>query len=73
MMGSYGLVFWSFYGFLMLVILAVALVWTYFSIKFFKKAAEYYQSELDNKTKKDAQMLDLLAKFDQLVDVLKVK
>jgi F0F1-type ATP synthase membrane subunit b/b' len=73
MMGSYGVIFWAVYGFLMLLILAVALVWTYFSIKFFKKAAEYYQNELDNKEKKDAQTLDLLAKFDQLVDVLKVK
>jgi F0F1-type ATP synthase membrane subunit b/b' len=73
MMGSYGVIFWAVYGFLMLIILAVALVWTYFSIKFFKKAAEFYQSELDNKEKKDAQTLDLLAKFDQLVDVLKVK
>jgi F0F1-type ATP synthase membrane subunit b/b' len=73
MVGSCGTVFWAVYGFVMLIVLAVALVWTYFSIKFFKKAAEYYQSELDNKTKKDNQMLELLAKFDQLVDVLKVK
>jgi len=73
MMGSYGVMFWAIYGFVMLIVLAVALVWTVFSIKFFKKAAEYYQSELDNKTKKDGQMLELLAKFDQLVDVLKVK
>jgi adenosine deaminase len=57
----------------MLIVLAVALVWTYYSVKFFKKAAEYYQGELDNKAKKEAQMQELLAKFDQLVDVLKVK
>jgi uncharacterized membrane protein len=67
---TYGMMFWSVY---LLVILAVVVVWVYFSVKFFKKAAEYYQSELDNKTKKDNQMLELLAKFDQLVDVLKVK
>jgi uncharacterized membrane protein len=67
---TYGMMFWSVY---LLVILAVVVVWAYFSVKFFKKAAEYYQSELDNKTKKDNQMLELLAKFDQLVDVLKVK
>ena len=73
MMGSYGVIFWAVYGFLMLIILAVALVWTYFSIKFFKKASEFYQSELDYKDKKDGQTLELLAKFDQLVDVLKVK
>lgn len=73
MMGSYGMAFWAVYGFVMLISLTVALVWTVFSIKFFKKAAEYYQSELDIRAKKDAQMLELLAKFDQLVDVLKVK
>ena len=73
MMGSYGLMFWPVYGFVMLMVLAVALVWTYFSVKFFKKASEYYQTELDHRQKKDDQMLELLAKFDQLVDVLKVK
>jgi len=68
MVGACGLVVW-----VKLIVLAVALVWTVFSIKFFKKAAEYYQSELEHRQKKDDQMLELLAKFDQLVDVLKVK
>ena len=73
MMGPCGWIYWSVYGFVMLIVLAVALVWTYYSVKFFKKAAEYYQTKLDDRQKKDDQMLELLAKFDQLVDVLKVK
>jgi hypothetical protein len=32
MVGSCGTVFWAVYGFVMLIVLAVALVWTYFSI-----------------------------------------
>jgi F0F1-type ATP synthase membrane subunit b/b' len=72
-MNAAGIAFWMFYGFFMLIALAIWVVWVFYSIKFFKKAAEYYQKELDRESKKDAQMQELLAKFDQLVDVLKVK
>lgn len=61
------------YLLLLLLVIVPWLLLAVYGIKFFKKAAEYYQSELDNRAKKDAQMLELLAKFDQLVDVLKVK
>ena len=62
-------------NYLLLVLLVIVpwLLLAVYGIRFLKKGAEYYQSELDNKTKKDGQMLELLAKFDQLVDVLKVK
>ena len=56
-----------------LVILALGLVWFFYSLLFFKRAADYYKSELDDRAKKQEQMSELLAKFDQLVDVLKVK
>jgi|GEM_PF-1465915 F0F1-type ATP synthase membrane subunit b/b' len=73
MMNAAGVAFWLFYGFFMLIALVIWVVWVFYSIKFFKKAAEYYQNELDRVSKKDVQMQELLAKFDQLVDVLKVK
>jgi adenosine deaminase len=62
-----------FYGLFMLVMMALWVVWFYFSVRFFKQATEYYQSELNDRTRKQEQMGELLAKFDQLVDVLKVK
>jgi hypothetical protein len=69
MFGACGWMFWPVH----LIIAIAALVWFYYSIRFFIKAAEYYNTELAERQKKDAQMQDLLAKFDQLVDVLKVK
>jgi len=72
-MGVLGGIGILFYGLFMLVMLALWVVWFYFSVRFFKQATEYYQSELNDRTKKQEQMSELLAKFDQLVDVLKVK
>ena len=62
-------------NYLLLVLLGIVpwLLLTVYGIKFLKKATEYYQTELEHRQKKDDQMLELLAKFDQLVDVLKVK
>jgi prefoldin subunit 5 len=57
----------------LLVIFAVGLVCFIYVLRFFKKATEYYQSELNDRTTKHEQMNELLAKLDQLVDVLKVK
>lgn len=72
-MGAWGGLFWVIYGLVMAVGLALGLVWFYFSIRFFSRASEYYQREVANYRKKDEDMKELLAKFDQLVDVLKVK
>jgi len=62
-----------FSGLFSLVLLGLGLAWVLYSISFFKKASEYYQSELNDRARKHEQMSELLAKFDQLVDVLKVK
>jgi len=72
-MGVLGGIGILFYGLFMLVMLALWVVWFYFSVRFFKQATEYYQSELNDRIRKQEQMSELLAKFDQLVDVLKVK
>lgn len=72
-MGYGGMVFGLNYLLVILLVIVPWLMLALYGIKFFKKAAEYYQTELDNRQKKDAQMQELLAKFDQLVDVLKVK
>ncbi len=56
-----------------LVILALGAIWFFYSLLFFKRAADYYKSELDDRTSKHEHMTELLAKLDQLVDVLKVK
>jgi uncharacterized membrane protein len=72
-MGVLGGIGILFYGLFMLVMMALWVVWFYFSVRFFKQATEYYQSELNDRTRKQEQMGELLAKFDQLVDVLKVK
>jgi uncharacterized membrane protein len=69
-LGGIGILFYSLF---MLVILALCVVWFYYSVRFFKQATDYYQSELNDRTRKQEQMSELLAKFDQLVDVLKVK
>jgi hypothetical protein len=55
------------------VVLGVGAVWTYFSIRFFIKATQHCQAELDDRQAKRDQMNEMLAKLDQLVDVLKVK
>lgn len=54
-------------------VVLLGLVWLVFGIRFFREAVEYYRSENRDRTKKNEQMGELLAKFDQLVDVLKVK
>jgi adenosine deaminase len=72
-MGVLGGIGILFYGLFMLLVLGLGIVWFYFSLRFFKQATEYYQSELNDRAKKQEQMSELLAKFDQLVDVLKVK
>lgn len=72
-MGVLGGIGILFYGLFMLLMLGLWIVWFYYSVRFFKQATEYYQSELNDRAKKQEQMSELLAKFDQLVDVLKVK
>lgn len=73
MTGAWGSLFWVVYILVMAVGLALGLVWFYFSIRFFSRAAEYYQKQNSYFKKRDEDMKELLAKFDQLVDVLKVK
>ena len=73
MMGCGGLAFAFSHLLLAILVIVPWLLVIFYGIKFFKKAAEYYQTELDNRKQKDVQMQELLAKFDQLVDVLKVK
>jgi hypothetical protein len=73
MMGAWGGLFWIIYSLVMAVALALGLVWFYFSVRFFNRASEYYQREIAYFKKRDDDMKELLAKFDQLVDVLKVK
>jgi cell division protein FtsB len=72
-MGNFGMgaigMFMLIYGLFCLT----SVVWCYFSIRFLKKGAEYFEMELSNRAKKQDQLSELLAKFDQLVDVLKVK
>jgi hypothetical protein len=63
---------WVFLSFSVLAGL-LGLVWLIFGISFFRAAAEYYRTENRDRAKKHEQMSELLAKFDQLVDVLKVK
>jgi hypothetical protein len=60
-------------GLVSLVMLAAGVLWLYFSIKFFIKATEHFQTELNDRQAKRDQMDEMLAKMDQLVDVLKVK
>lgn len=72
-MGAWSGFLWIVYGLVMAVCLALGLVWFVFSIKFFNRASDYYRRELDYFKKRDEDMRELLAKFDQLVDVLKVK
>ncbi|MDI6739247.1 MAG: hypothetical protein QME74_02670 [Candidatus Edwardsbacteria bacterium] len=64
-----GLLYWAFFA----IVLIVCLVWLFVSIRFFSKATEYYQAELNDRQTKKEQMNELLAKMDQMVDVLKVK
>lgn len=73
MMGAWSGLFWIIYVVVMAVALALGLVWFLFSIRFFSRAAEYYQKQNAYFKKRDEDMKELLAKFDQLVDVLKVK
>ncbi len=73
MMGAWGGLFWIIYSLVMAVALALGLVWFYFSVRFFSRAAEYYRLQVAHFKKRDEDMKELLAKFDQLVDVLKVK
>lgn len=72
-MCTWGNLFWVVYILVMAVALALGLVWFYFSVRFFSRAAEYYQKQNAYFKKRDEDMKELLAKFDQLVDVLKVK
>lgn len=73
MMGAMSGIFWVIYSLVMLVALGLWLVWFYYSVRFFSRASEYYRQELERFQKRDEDMKELLAKFDQLVDVLKVK
>jgi hypothetical protein len=72
-MGAWGGLFWIIYGVVMALGLALGLVWFFYSVRFFTRAAEYYQKQNNYFKKRDDDMKELLAKFDQLVDVLKVK
>ena len=51
----------------------LGIAWLAFSIRFFVKGAKYYQSKLDEREARKDHGAELLAKLDQLVDVLKVK
>jgi hypothetical protein len=64
---------WVLMGLVYVVVLGVGAVWTYFSIRFFIKGAQYYESKLGERTARNEHQAELLAKLDQLVDVLKVK
>ncbi len=72
-MGAMGNLFWAIYGVVMALCLALGLVWFIFSLRFFHLASNYYRQEMEYFKKRDEDMKELLAKFDQLVDVLKVK
>jgi uncharacterized membrane protein len=72
-MGAMGGVFWVLSIIAVAVALVVGLVWLYFSIRFFSKATEYCQMEINHYKRRDEDTKELLAKLDQLVDVLKVK
>jgi len=72
-MGALWNLFAAVYGLIMILCLGLGLVWFYFSIRFFNRASEYYRREMDYFKKRDEDMKELLVKFDQLVDVLKVK
>ena len=51
----------------------LGIAWMAFSIRFFVKGAQYFQSKLDESQASKDHGAELLAKLDQLVDVLKVK
>ncbi|HTY07559.1 MAG TPA: hypothetical protein VMF29_00210 [Candidatus Edwardsbacteria bacterium] len=51
----------------------LGIAWMAVSIRFFVKGAKYYQSKLDEREARKDHGAELLAKLDQLVDVLKVK
>ena len=51
----------------------LGIAWMAFGIRFFAKGAKYFQSKLDERQARKDHGAELLAKMDQLVDVLKVK
>ncbi len=69
MMGAYGSLFAVLYGLLALLSLGAMAC----GIWFFVRGAQYFQSKLDERQARKDHMSELLAKLDQLVDVLKVK
>lgn len=64
---------WMLSGLVYVIVLGVGAVWAYFSIRFFIKGTQYFQSKLDERPARKEHLGELLAKMDQLVDVLKVK
>jgi hypothetical protein len=55
------------------VLLVLLIAGLAFAIRFFMLGARYFQSKLDERQARKDHMNELLAKMDQLVDVLKVK
>ena len=51
----------------------LAIAWMAVSIRFFVKGAKYFECKLNELQSRKDHQAELLAKFDQLVDVLKVK
>jgi len=51
----------------------LGIAWLAFSIRFFIKGTKYFESKLSDQQSRQDHQAELLAKFDQLVDVLKVK
>ena len=58
---------------LTILVVVVALAWCWHSIRFFKKASDFLQQQMDSRQARTEYQNEMLAKLDQLVDVLKVK
>lgn len=56
-----------------IVMLVLVTVFLLYGISFFKEASEFYRGKKKDHAKKHEHMSEMLAKMDQLVDVLKVK
>jgi hypothetical protein len=69
MMGGFGTLFGVLYGLLALLSIAAMAC----GIWFFVKGAQYFQSKLEERPVRSEFQAELLAKMDQMVDVLKVK
>lgn len=69
MMGGFGTLFGVLYGLLALLSIAAMSC----AIWFFVRGAQYFQSRLAERPARKEFQAELLAKMDQMVDVLKVK